>query len=107
MRHVLPLAALVLSGCASNSGVVPLYQDLLSVVRQGATGFSSQTETKLTALQDAQDYCEMKKLEFLMVEIIENKPPFALGNFPRTEVRFMCLNPEDPRLATQRSGATS
>ena len=46
----------------------------------------------------------MKKLEFLMVEIIENKPPFALGNFPRTEVRFMCLSSEDPRLATQKSG---
>ena len=107
MRCLVPLVAVLVSGCASNSGVVPLYQDVLSVVRQGATGFSSQTETKLTALQDAQDYCEIKKLEFFSVEIIENKPPFALGNFPRTDVRFMCLDPEDPRLATQRNGSAS
>ena len=104
MRVLFPFAAVALSGCASNSGVVPLYHDVLSVVRQGSTGFSSQTETKLTALQDAQDYCETKTLKFLMVEIIENKPPFLFGNFPRTEVRFLCVSSDDPRLTAQGSG---
>lgn len=104
MRSLVILAALAASGCATNSGVVPLYQDVLSVARQGATGFSSQTETKLTALQDAQDYCQAKKSEFFLVELLENKPPFLFGNFPRTEVRFMCLDPGDARLAAQRSG---
>ncbi len=78
------------------------------MTRQGATGFSSADAVRLEALAQAQGHFVSLQREFYMVGMVENKPPFILGNFPRTEVNFMCLDPADPRLREQLSrNATS
>lgn len=90
MRWAL-IAAAVVSGCASQTPALPLYGDVLYVARQGATGLSSPTELRLLALQDAEAKCRETSKAMEMVEIVEAKPPFILGNFPRAEVRFRCV----------------
>lgn len=95
-------AALLVGGCAANSGVLGVYGDVLSVSRQGETGFSSPSGIRAEALAEAQGHCTSLGRAFYLVALNENEPPFLLGNFPRAEVQFMCLDPADPRLRDQR-----
>ena len=97
-RLVLTALGLGMTGCAADTGVSTLYSDVLTVSRQGATGFSSANGVRLEAIAEAQGHCASVRRSFYLVALNENKPPFVFGNFPRTEVRFMCLDPADPRL---------
>ena len=90
---------LSLAGCASNSGVRPIGPDTFMVSRQAATGFSGLGTLKADALDEAKRYCAGQKKELQVVSTNESKPPYLLGNFPRAEVQFMCLNSTDPELA--------
>lgn len=96
-------SALLLGACAQNTGVGALYGDVLMVAHQGATGASSATAVRYETMAEAQAHCTGQRREMYLVELIENKPPFLLGNFPRSEVRFMCLEPDDPRLTRQQN----
>ena len=92
IRTALLALAMIVSGCASNSGVMALYGDVLTVSRQGATGASSPTALRQAALAEAQAYCGCQQRQFEMVELVEARPPFILGNFPKAEVRFRCVH---------------
>ncbi len=92
MRLVLPLVlALFATGCATASGVQPFAGDVLYVSRQGATGADSPSAIRGAAMNDARTHCESLGQRFDLVELIEARPPFILGNFPKAEVRFRCL----------------
>jgi hypothetical protein len=93
------------SGCATNSGVVPIGQDTYLVSRQAATGFSGTGSLKAKALREANKYCADQRKFLQVVSTIESTPPYLLGNFPRAEVQFMCLSQGDPEL--QRPKLTS
>jgi hypothetical protein len=93
---VLPLAV---AGCAANSGVAPLGVDTFVVSRQAATGFSGSGNLKGEALTEADQYCAGQNKSLLVTNTKEAAPPYVMGNFPKAEVQFMCLNPSDPRLA--------
>ena len=88
-----------LSGCASNSGVVPVGPDTYMVSRQAATGFSGMGTLKADAFQEANEYCLKDKKKVQVVRTDESRPPYLLGNYPRAEVQFMCLSPGDKDLA--------
>jgi hypothetical protein len=91
----LPLA---LGGCAANSGVAPTGPDSFLVSRQAATGFSGSGNLKAEALSEAGQYCAARSQALLVTNSKEVGPPYVMGNFPKAEVEFMCLNPGDPRL---------
>jgi hypothetical protein len=80
-----------ISGCAANSGVVPMGQGNYLVSRQAATGFNGSGNLKTEALQEANAYCNGNKSELNVVRIQEAQPPFLLGNFPKAEVQFTCV----------------
>ncbi len=63
----------------------------------------SATADAIETMAEAQAHCTGQRREMYLVELVENKPPFVFGNFPRSEVRFMCLEPGDPRLARQQN----
>lgn len=88
-------ACVALAGCAANSGVVPIGQDTYMVSRQAATGFSGSGTLKAEAFQEANQYCTSQKKVLQIVNTTEAKPPFILGNFPKAEVQFMCLDTGD------------
>lgn len=97
---VLLVSAGLLSGaCASNSGVVPIGPDTFMVSRQAATGFTGHGNLKAEALREAEDYCTGRKKVMQIVNSTESQPPYIFGNFPKAEVQFMCLDPNDPELA--------
>ena len=79
-----------LLGCASNPGVGKIGDNKYMVSRQAATGFHGLGPLKIEALKEGERYCENMKKSFKLVEAIDSRPPYILGNFPRTEVTFVC-----------------
>jgi hypothetical protein len=106
MRRAATLAfgtILILSGCAANSGVVSLGADRFMVSRQAATGFTGLGTLKADALREAEQHCTKTGKVVHVLKTTESEPPYVLGNFPRAEVEFMCLEPHDPRVSGQSS----
>ncbi len=91
-------ATLLIAGCASNSGVMPIGKDTYMVSRQAASGFSGSGTLKAEAFQEASLYCEKQGKSVQVVNTIEAQPPFILGNFPKAEVQFMCLDKNNVEL---------
>ena len=99
MKMILLVPVIILVGCASNSGVVPIGQDTFMVSRQAATGFSGSGDLKAEAFREANQYCASQNKSLQVVNTSEAKPPYILGNFPKAEIQFMCLNAKDAELA--------
>ncbi len=89
----------VLTACSSYSGVVPMGPDTYMVSRQAATGFSGSGTLKADALREANDYCTKLGKVMQVTRMEEAQPPYILANFPKAEVHFMCLDPDDPELS--------
>ena len=106
MRYALLASLLVISGCASNSGVVPIGPDTFMVSRQAATGFSGLGTLKADAFQEANQYCIRQGKSIRVVNTSESSPPYVLGNFPRAEVQFMCLDKSDAELTRPKMQKT-
>ena len=88
----LSMGVLILSGCASNSGVVPNGDDTFMVSRQAATGFSGLGTLKADAIQEANQYCLQQDKTLHVISATEAEPPFILGNFPKADVKFSCVD---------------
>lgn len=99
MRAASLAIALLVAGCASNSGVIPIGTDTFMVSRQAATGFSGSGTLKAEAFQEANQYCAALHKKLQVVSTTEAQPPFVFGNFPKAEVQFMCLDAGDAELA--------
>lgn len=83
--------AALLAGCASNSGVVPAGSGDYFVSRQAATGFTGMSTLKAEAYREAEQHCQAQGgKQFQLVSEKDAEPPFILGNFPKTEIRFRC-----------------
>ena len=61
------------------------------IFRQAATGFVPLSAVRTNAEQAATSFCERK--EARMHALVESaaKPPYILGNFPRIELIFECV----------------
>jgi hypothetical protein len=99
MKIICCLLAIILAGCALNSGVVPIGKDTFMVSRQAAAGFSGSGTLKAEAFKEANQYCLSQNKVLQIVNTTEAQPPYVLGNFPKAEVQFMCLEPNDSELA--------
>ena len=99
MKMIYCLLALLLAGCASHSGVVPIGPDTYMVSRQAATGFSGSGTLKAEAFREANEFCLSQQKKLQVVSTTEAQPPYILANFPKAEVQFMCLDANDPELS--------
>ncbi len=90
---------MLVAGCASNSGIIPIGKDTYMVSRQAATGFSGSGTLKAEAFQEASAHCAKQGKSLQVVSTQEAQPPFLLGNYPKAEVQFMCLTDGDAELA--------
>jgi hypothetical protein len=84
-------AAVVLAGCAENSGVVQMGSDTYMVSRQAATGFTGLGTLKADAMREAYAQCQKTGKSVQVVDTVDSKPPYIFGNFPSTEIHFKCV----------------
>nr|WP_315256607.1 hypothetical protein [uncultured Duganella sp.] len=89
----------VLTGCASNSGIIPIGKDTYMVSRQAATGIGGSASLKAEAFQEASAHCIKQGKSLQVVSTQEAQPPYVFGNYPKAEVQFMCLSDGDAELA--------
>jgi hypothetical protein len=101
MKKVIRFCTLVIlvTGCAANSGIVPIGQDTYMVSRQAATGFSGSGTLKAEAFREANDFCLSQNKKMQVVSTTEAQPPYIFANFPKAEVQFMCLDANDPEFS--------
>lgn len=111
------------SGCAASTGVQRFSEsksafnqgptlathsypdkDIYRVYQQGATGFVSINSVRETAERRALEYCERQGKGMVLLGDKSSQPPYILGNFPRVEIVFACI---DKPLAQSNSTATS
>ncbi len=89
LQYLSPI--LFLAGCASNSGIVAMGNDTYMVSRQAASGFSGMGTLKADAMREAYSQCQQTGKRIEVIETIDAKPPYIFGNFPKTEIRFKCV----------------
>jgi len=68
------------------------------VSRQAASGFSGLGTLKADAFREANKYCMSQNKHVRVVNSVQSSPPYVLGNFPRAEIQFMCLDKADVEL---------
>jgi hypothetical protein len=97
-RSALIWSAILVSGCASHTGVVPLGQDTFMIAKQQATGFPGLGNMKAEIVAEGSKHRASLNKRFQIVSTNETQPPYILGNYPRSEITFMCLSAGDPEL---------
>lgn len=90
--------ALTLSACASHTGIIPMGRDTFMIAKQQATGFPGLGNMKAEIIAEASQYCMAQGKELQIVSTQETQPPYILGNYPRSEIQFMCLSTGDREL---------
>ncbi|WP_206668767.1 hypothetical protein [Lacisediminimonas profundi] len=90
---ILPL---VLWGCASHTGVVSMGQDTFMIAKQQATGFPGPGNMKGEIIAEGSAHCSSQGKSFRILNMQESQPPYILGNYPRSEIQFMCIPKDDP-----------
>jgi hypothetical protein len=91
-----------LTACASNTGIVPMGRDTYMIAKQQGTGFPGLGSMKGEIITEGVQFCEKQGKEFQITGTKETQPPYVLGNYPRSEIEFMCLSPGDKELQRPR-----
>jgi hypothetical protein len=103
IRKLSLLGVLVLTGlligCASTTtGVVPMGRDTYMIAKEQGSGFPGLGTMKGEIITEAVQFCAKQGKEFQIISTKETQPPYILGNYPRSEIEFMCLNAGDKEL---------
>lgn len=99
MRLVGALGMLFLLGCGTNTGVQPLADDTFKIFKRGSTGFVGSEKIRSDVELQASEYCARKGKSMQVMNVITGQPPYILGNFPKAEVQFRCVDPNEVHLA--------
>lgn len=105
------LAVMFLNGCSTSSPIQkyseskshfsskptivsdpPPNDELYRVYQQAATGFVSIESVRETAERRAIEFCERQGKTMRVVSENVSNPPYILGNFPRIEIVFACVD---------------
>jgi len=85
------ICMLLLSACASDSGVVQTGTDTYIITKQAATGFPGLGNLKSDAMKEAYAQCSKTGRSVQVIDSEETKPPYLLGNYPRVDITFRCV----------------
>lgn len=95
MRRVLFLAIL-LAGCATQSGVIPEGKDAYLLILSSGYGLASTADLKIDAHKGARDFC-MKHGKLPETVYEKTDPQGKLSDFHEEELKFKCV--ADPNIS--------
>tara|TARA_B100000780_G_scaffold261593_1_gene214119 strand:+ start:75 stop:380 length:306 start_codon:yes stop_codon:yes gene_type:complete len=86
--------SLLMQGCSASSpgvgGVGKIGNNRYLMIRQAGSGFDGLGPLKIEVLGEGDAFCRKLGRTIQMTQTLESRPPFILGNRPRTEITFMC-----------------
>lgn len=86
----LMLLAVFLTGCATNSGIIPEGKDSYIVIVSAGHRFTSSGDLKIEAYKEANAYCKKfdKQIETILEKTIQAG---VLANSSEAELKFKCI----------------
>ena len=98
LKHTnLCILTLLISACASSSGVIPIGPDTFMISEQGWISTQSTGDLKATAFKKAGSYC-VKQNKTVMPVSTKTVPGIIGRSYPEVEIQFMCLTDKDIEL---------
>ena len=88
MKIIVVLFALIVAGCTSSPGVIPVGSGTYSIMISGKSGFVPVGGMKADAYVAAQEHC--KNLSKSLEEVSFNESS-GFGKFPEVELKFQCV----------------
>ena len=88
MRVLIALMGLIVVGCASSSGVVPMGGDKFMISRS-EKGYTTGSKVKADALKDANEFCAAKGKSLQIIKATSSDMAVFRSD-PQAEVEFMC-----------------
>ena len=70
-------------------------KDTYMIAKQQATGFPGLGNMKAEIIAEGNSFCRNQQKEFQIVSTNETQAPYILGNYPRSEINFMCISGTD------------
>jgi hypothetical protein len=101
MRFIVIIAALLIGGCATSTGVLPAGPDTYTITEKFAPIRGGSDEAEKDALSKASDYCAQKGREFVPNNM---GPAGPILNPNGYTVTFRCLLADDPAVKNYRLG---
>ncbi|HXA19252.1 MAG TPA: PEGA domain-containing protein [Thermoanaerobaculia bacterium] len=98
MRRSIVFLIFFAVGCGTNTGVQPLGSDTFKIFKQGSTGFVGSDKIRSDVELQASQYCGQQGKSMKVINVITGQPPYILGNFPKAEVQFKCVDPKELQL---------
>jgi len=74
------------------------------VFQQGATGFVSVQNVRSGVEEIATTFCDRKNKSMHAVAEVASTPPHILGNYPRVELMFQCVERSDAKTSSGDAG---
>jgi len=96
MKRALCLAIL-LAGCATQSGVLPEGKDAYLLILSSGYGLASSADLKIDAHKGARDFC-MKHGKLPETVYEKTDPRGTLSDFHEDELKFKCVS--DPNISS-------
>mgnify|MGYP003646539266 CR=1 FL=1 len=82
------LVILILAGCTSSPGIIPVGSDTYAILISGQSGFVPVGGMKADAYEGAQKHCKSLKKSLEEVSFNSNS---GFGKFPEVELKFKCV----------------
>lgn len=93
------LALLLLVGCATSTGVVPIGQDTYMIsMSDNSRPFISGADVKASVFREASQYCTSIGKKFQAVSAKQNNSSIKEQQLAGAEIHFMCLDLGDSEL---------
>ena len=89
LKKFIPVALLILSGCASSTGIIPAGKDQYMISREDNGPAASLGAIKAAAFKEAGAFCAGQGKTMQVVR--ENDVPRSFGQFPQTTLQFTCV----------------
>lgn len=89
MKLLCLAAAIVMTGCASTTGVVPAGKDTYMIAREDNSPAASLGAIKAATLKEAGSFCAGQGKSMQVTK--ESDTPRSFGQFPQTTLHFTCV----------------
>ncbi|WP_342070808.1 hypothetical protein [Yoonia algicola] len=83
-------ALVMLSACASNTGVIQIGQNQFVIEKQQATGAPGLGNLRAEVYVEANAFCSAQGGSVETLNYEQTSPPYILGNYPRVSLTFEC-----------------